>query len=340
MKICLDAMGGDFGPTRTIPGAKEALARYSDISHLYLVGRRANIEEEMHRCGLTDPRAEVVEASQIITMDDPSTAALRPKKDSSISVAMDMVRSRAAHAVVSAGHTGASVATATVRLGRLKGIDRPGIASPIPNEHGMCYIVDAGANPSAKPIHLYHYAIMGTIYTRQMHGKERPVVGIMSVGEEDEKGTDLTLETFSMLQRTDLNFKGNVEGHDLFETELDVVVCDGFVGNVMLKSCEATAKAMFKWIRAEIERSGPLVKLAASIARPAFRAVRERGNYETYGGSPLLGVRGTVIIGHGSSTSLAVTNAIGAARDAVRHGVNPLIETEIERLANLTGNRR
>lgn len=333
MKIALDVMGGDHAPANPIEGAKLALEAMPRIERLFLVGQPDAVETAMKAADLRDPRIEIVPASQVINMTDSSTDALRTKKDSSISVAMELVRDGHCSAVVSAGHTGASVAAATVRLKRLKGVDRPGIASPLPNEYGMANIIDAGANPEAKPLHLFQYAIMGHVYARQVLKRSKPVIGLMSIGEEDEKGTELTREVFRMLKQTDLNFRGNIEGHDLFETRLDVIVCDGFTGNVMLKTCEATAKVMFKWIKDEIHRSTPLRKLGAMMARDSFRKVKERGNYETYGGSPLLGVNGVVIIGHGSSSGLAIRNAIGVATDAVRHELNPHIEAEIARLS-------
>ena len=333
MRIALDVMGGDFAPANPIAGAKLALEAMPQIERLFLVGQPDLVEAAMQTCGLRDRRIEIVPAPQVISMSDSSTDALRTKKDSSISVAMELVKNGHCSAVVSAGHTGASVATATVRLKRLKGVDRPGIASPLPNEYGMANIIDAGANPEAKPAHLFQYAIMGHVYARQVLKRDRPIIGLMSIGEEDEKGTELTREVFRMLKQTDLNFCGNIEGHDLFETQLDVVLCDGFTGNVLLKTCEATAKVMFKWIKAEIHRSTPLRKLGALMARDSFRKVKERGNYETYGGSPLLGVNGVVIIGHGSSSGLAIKNAIGVASDAVHHELNPHIEAEIARLS-------
>lgn len=267
-------------------------------------------------------------------MHDSAVKSVRQKKDSSISVAVELVRQGEAAAVVSAGNTGAAVAAATIKWRHIPGVERSGIASPLPSEHGPCNIMDAGANVDARPSHLLGYAIMGSVYARHVQGKDRPVVGLMSVGEEDSKGTDFTREVFELLRSTDLNFRGNVEGHDLFEGKIDVVVCDGFVGNVILKSCEATAKAMFKWLKQEINAT-PIRKLGAYIAKDALRAVKNRGNYETYGGSPLLGVNGVCIIGHGSSSPLAVRNAIGVAVESVKHHVNPRIEEEMNRYSDL-----
>jgi glycerol-3-phosphate acyltransferase PlsX len=269
-------------------------------------------------------------------MHESAVKSVRQKKKSSISVAVDLVKSGDCQAVVSAGNTGAAVAASTIKLRNIPGVERAGIASPLPNENGPCNIVDAGANVDSKPSHLLGYAIMGSVYARHVQGKKNPIVGLMSVGEEDSKGTDFTREVFGLLEESGLNFIGNVEGHDLFETPVDVVVCDGFVVNVVLKSCEATAKAMFKWLKEDIKAT-PIRKMGALIAKEAFKATRERGNYETYGGSPLLGVNGICIIGHGSSSPRAVKNAIRVASEAVSHHVNPHIEEEMARSASLLG---
>jgi glycerol-3-phosphate acyltransferase PlsX len=213
-----------------------------------------------------------------------------------------------------------------LKLRCLNGVDRAGIASPLPNEHGICNILDSGANPEAKPEHLVAYAIMGSAYAKYVLGVKEPKVGLMSNGEEDEKGTTFTKETFKLLKQTPgIHFVGNVEGHDLFETKLDIVLCDGFVGNIVLKSVEATAKAVSKWLKTEIKET-PLRMAGAVLAQGAFKALKAKGSYETYGGSPLLGVNGVVIIAHGSSTGVAVKNAIRVAVEAVEHKINPRIE--------------
>jgi glycerol-3-phosphate acyltransferase PlsX len=331
MKIALDVMGGDHAPNHNLMGAKLALEEITGLEKLYLVGNEDIVRTGLQGLGLADPRIEIVPSTQVIDMVDASADALRKKKDSSITVAIDLVKQGLAQGVFSPGHTGASVAVATLRLGRLHKVERPGIASPLPNEHGICNLVDAGANPEAKALHLVQYAIMGSVYAHAVQGVERPVVGLMSIGEEDEKGTDLTREVFSRLRATDLNFKGNVEGHHLFETPLHVVVCDGFVGNVVLKSCEATAKAMMKWIRHEIEAGGIRTKLGALMAKPAFVNVKKRGSYESYGGSPLLGTKGIVIIGHGSSSPEAIKNGLRMCAAAIQKEVNPHIEEAMAR---------
>ncbi len=331
MKVALDAMGGDHAPAVNIGGAIDALRLYPKLEHLYLVGDQATLQAECAKQGLdlNDPRVSIVHAPEVIGMSEPGAKTVRRKKLSSISIAMDMVKDGQADAFVSAGNTGAAVAAATLKLRTLPGVDRAGIASGLPNEFGLCNILDAGANPEAKPEHLVAYALMGTAFARHVLGKPDPKVGLMSNGEEDEKGTTFTKETFALLKQTPgINFIGNVEGHDLFETELDVVVCDGFTGNVVLKSCEATAKAVSKWLKTEIKAS-PIRILGAILAKGAFKALKAKSSYETYGGSPLLGVNGVVIIAHGSSSALAVQNAIRVGLETVGSRVNPHIESAV-----------
>ncbi|MES2996877.1 MAG: phosphate acyltransferase PlsX [Verrucomicrobiota bacterium] len=334
MKVALDVMGGDHAPTVNILGAIDALRYYPRLQHLYLVGDEKILQPECARHGLSlaDPRVSIVHAPEVIGMAEPGAKTVRKKKLSSINVAMDLVKTGAADAFVSAGNTGGAVASATLKLRTLTGVDRAGIATAIPNEHGLCHILDAGANPEAKPEHLVAYAVMGTAYARNVLGVKSPKVGLMSNGEEDEKGTTFTKETFKRLKETPgINFIGNVEGRDLFEAELDVVLCDGFVGNIMLKTIEGTAKAVSKWLKVEIKEN--ILRLAGAVlANGAFRALKEKGNYETYGGSPLLGVNGVVIIAHGSSSALAVRNAIRVAIETVEKRVNARIEEALAAL--------
>lgn len=335
MKVALDAMGGDHAPAINIGGAIDALRYYPKLGHLYLVGIEDVLRDECKKQGLdlNDPRVSIVHAPEVIGMAEPGAKTVRRKKLSSISIAMDMVKDGRADAFVSAGNTGAAVAAATLKLRTLAGVDRAGIASALPNEHGICHILDAGANPEAKPEHLVAYAVMGTAFARGVLGVKNPKVGLMSNGEEDEKGTAFTKETFKLLKQTPgINFVGNVEGGDLFETELDVVLCDGFVGNIMLKTIEATAKAVSKWLKTEIQ-GNPLRIAGAMLAQGAFKALKEKSSYETYGGSPLLGVDGVVIIAHGSSTALAVRNAIRVGIETVENKVNPQIQQALAEIA-------
>lgn len=335
MKVALDAMGGDHAPTVNLHGAIDALRYYPRLERLFLVGDSGALHAEAANLGLSlkDPRLEVVHAPETIGMGEPGAKAVRRKKQSSINVAMDLVRSGEADAFVSAGNTGAAVASATLKLRTLTGVDRAGIATAVPNEYGICHILDAGANPDAKPEHLVAYAVMGTAFSRNVLGVPDPKVGLMSNGGEEEKGTAFTKETFRLLKQTPgIRFVGNVEGRDLFETELDIVLCDGFVGNIMLKTLEATAKAVSKWLKTEI-KGNPLRLCGAILANGAFKALKEKSSYETYGGSPLLGVNGVAIIAHGSSTALAVRNAVRVAMETVEKQVNARIESAMAEIA-------
>ena len=333
MRIALDAMGGDFAPANTVAGAVMALREFPKITRLFLTGDTEAIRAELAKHGCSDPRIEIVHTTQVVEMSDAAVEAVRRKKDSSVSRAVDLVKNGEADAVVSAGHTGAAVAATTIKLRTLEGIERPGIASCIPTEKNVCVLIDAGANVDAKPCHLLQYAIMGSVLSREVLGYRNPQIGLMSIGGEDVKGSEFTKEVFKLLKGSSLNFRGNIEGHDLFEHPVEVVVCDGFTGNVVLKTAEATASAVFRWIRSEIKRT-PLRMLGAWIARNAFRAIRRKTNYESYGGSPLLGVDGICIIAHGSSTPLAIQNAIRVAAEFIEQRVNPKI-VEAVRACNL-----
>lgn len=330
MKIALDAMGGDFGPPNLVGGAVMALREYPQIDKLFLVGDTPQIEAELTKRKCNDRRIEIVHSTQVVAMTDGAVQSVRRKKDSSVSRAVDLVKKGEAAAIVSAGHTGAAVAATTIKLRTLPGIDRPGIAALIPSETNIFVLIDAGANSDAKPEHLLQYGIMGSVYSRHVLGYQNPSIGLMSIGGEDVKGTELTKEVFKMLKRSALNFRGNVEGHDLFAHPVEVVVCDGFVGNVILKTCESVGDAIFKWLKHELTKN-KLRMAGAYLAQSAFRAIRKRINYEEYGGSPLLGVNGICIIAHGSSTPLAIKNALRAATEAIEQQVNPHIVEEISR---------
>ncbi|MCX7868763.1 MAG: phosphate acyltransferase PlsX [Terrimicrobiaceae bacterium] len=324
MRIVLDGMGGDHAPANPVHGAVMALAEYPQISKLILTGDKARLEAELAKHNCRDPRLEIFPTTQVIEMSEPAVEAVRRKKDSSLSRAVDLVKKGQADAVVSAGHTGAMVAATTIKLRTLEGIERPGIASFLPTEHNVCVLIDAGANVDARPMHMLQYAIMGTVVSKHVLGFANPAVGLMSVGGEDVKGSEFTKEIFQLLKRSRLNFRGNVEGHDLFDSPVEVVLCDGFTGNVVLKSCEATASAVFHWLKSELTRN-PGRMFGAWLARNAFRAIRNKTNYEMYGGSPLLGVDGIAIIAHGASSALAIKNAVRVACEYVEKQVNPRI---------------
>lgn len=336
MRIAVDVMGGDHGCGVVVEGAKRALEADDAITQLYLVGHQSEIHAHLPQDGFRDHRVRVVHASEVLTMEDKPAASLRKKKDCSIARAVDLVHEGKADAVVSPGNTGGIFAAATFKLGRVEGVDRGAIATVIPTPDQDFVLLDAGANTECKPIHLAHFAVMGNIYAREILGYKKPRVGILSIGTEDTKGNELTLEAFKLCRQIDLNFIGNIEGHDLFHDRVDVVVCDGFVGNIVLKTCESLATAMFSFLKRELMVSARR-KLGALLAQNAFRAIKRRMDPEGYGGAPLLGFNGAVMKAHGSAREKAIANAIRVATRNIQHHVNQTIAQEVaaanERLA-------
>ena len=335
MKIALDAMGGDFGPPNLVAGAVMALQEYPHINKLYLVGDSAKIGSELKKHECNDSRIDIVHSTQVVEMSDTAWSAVRRKKDSSVSRAVDLVKRGQADAIVSAGHTGAAVAASMIKLRTLPGIDRPGIAAVLPTEFNVFVLIDAGANIDSRPEQLLQYAFMGTVYSRHVLGYKNPTVGLVSLGEEDVKGNEMTKEVFKMLKKSSLNFAGNIEGRHLFEDPVEVVVCDGFVGNVILKTCESISVAIFQWLKHELMRT-KMRQVGAFLARNAFDTIKGKTNYEEYGGSPLLGVNGICIIAHGASTPLAIKNALRVAAESIEQQVNPHIVDEIRRYNETT----
>src|SRR5215472_17065660 len=337
MRIAVDVMGGDHGCGVVIEGAIRALQADKRITALFLVGQKSEIHAALPSRGFRDHRVRVVHASEILTMEDKPVAAVRKKKDCSIVRAVELVHEGKADAVVSVGNTGGIFAAATFKLGRIPGVDRGGIAAIIPTPQHYFVLLDSGANIECKPIHLAHYAIMGSIYSHQILGCKNPRVGILSVGTEDTKGNELTLQAFQLCKQLELNFIGNVEGHDLFKDHVDVVICDGFVGNIVLKTAESLALAMFSMLKHELT-ANPRRQLGALLAQNAFRAIRRRLDPEVYGGAPLLGFNGAVLKAHGSARERAIASALRATVDNLQHQVNQTITQEIaranERLAN------
>lgn len=337
MRIAVDVMGGDHGCGVVIEGAMRAIRDDKRIRAIYLVGNKSEIHAALPVRGFRDHRVRVVHASEVLTMDDKPAAAVRRKKDCSIVRAVELVHEGKADAVVALGNTGGIFTAATFRLGRIPGVDRGGIATIIPTPDHHFVLLDSGANIECKPLHLAHYAVMGTIYSREILGCKNPRVGILSIGTEDSKGNELTLEAFKLCKRLDLNFIGNVEGHDLFKNHVDVVICDGFVGNIVLKTVESLALAMFSMLKRELTAS-PQRQLGALLAQNAFRAIRRRMDPEVYGGAPLLGFNGAVLKAHGSARERAIASAIRVTTENLQHKVNLLIAQEIavanERLAH------
>lgn len=328
MKIAVDAMGGDYAPVAIVEGSIQALNKYDDIKELFLVGDEPTVRAECSRHGNLDPRITLVHSTQVVDMSDSAIEGVRRKRDSSVSRAVDLVKEGRADAVVSAGHTGAAVAATTIKLRMLEGVERPGIATVMPTEHNLFVLIDAGANINARPIELLQYGIMGSLYSKYLLGFDTPRVGLMSIGEEDVKGNDLTKETFKLLEQSTLNFVGNVEGNDVFEGKVEVIVCDGFVGNVVLKTAESLATNFFRWIKTELTRT-PIRKAGGLLAKNAFKNLKKKTDPAEYGGAPLLGINGVCIIGHGSSSPKAVCNAIRVARESINNQLTEHIVTEI-----------
>ena len=331
MKIALDAMGHDNGPAPLVEGAVLALRESTQISKLFLTGDTPQLEALLKKLGCNDARIEIVHSTQVVEMHDSGIEAVRKKKDSSVSRAVDLVKSGDAEAVVSAGNTGAAVAASTIKLRVLPGIDRPAIAAMMPTEQRRHFVLcDAGANPDPTPQHLEDNAFMAVVYCEHVLGRRNPVVGLLSNGTEEFKGNALTLAAHGLLKASGLNFHGNVEGHDLFDGTIDVVVADGFTGNVVLKTSEALAKSMFRMLKREL-LANPLRKVGATLCRPGFRAVHAMTSADEYGGMPLLGVDGICIIAHGGSSPQAVKNAIHAAGSTIQHQLNPHIVEVVQR---------
>ncbi len=330
MRIAIDAMGGDFAPREIVKGAVEAARGLAGIEKLFLVGDETAIKAELALYGKIPACIEIRHASEVVEMGDSPALSLRRKRDSSIMRSVELVKDGLADAIFSAGSTGAAVAASMLRLRTIEKVDRPAIAAIMPSIKGPFVLLDAGATPDCTPKMLAEFAIMGSIYAENILNIVSPRVGLMSIGEEDSKGSKSTKEAFQILEKTRLNFIGNVESHDMFEGAVDVVVCDGFVGNVVLKTSEGAAHAIIQWIKESFSAS--LVrKIGAGIlkASGAFAELKKKTDPEAYGGAPLLGVKGVCIIGHGSSSSFAVYNAIRAAGTAIEQKVNQLIEEKI-----------
>ncbi|MHC4870788.1 MAG: phosphate acyltransferase PlsX [Planctomycetota bacterium] len=327
MRLAIDAMGTDNGHMTILQGVKEYLASDSE-NEVLVVGREDDLSAGLDRLGISGHRQiKIINSSQIIEMED-KIGALREKKDSSIARLVRLVKEGEADSMVALGNTMAAVACSRLGLGHLPGIHRAGIAVPMPSRYGACVVIDMGANVNVKPKHLYTYGVMASAYSELVLGTEKPKVGLLNVGEEDVKGTEVQKEAFAMLKDAPINFVGNVEGSGVFNGECDVVVCDGFVGNVILKSSEAIATA-FADILKDALTENIVTKVGALLSRSAFKTIKKKANYDQYGGAPLLGVNGICIIGHGKSNATAVMNALRVARDSVACQLNRHIQETI-----------
>lgn len=326
MKIALDAMGGSNAPKMVIEGALEAVRDFG--FEIILVGRDETIKKGLSAYESIPEGITIRNASQTIEMHEAATTSVRSKKDSSISVAMDILRSGAADAVVSAGNTGAAVCAATLMLKTLGRVERPGIAVILPALGGNALLIDAGANIDPKPLHLLQYGIMGEVYSRYVLRRNTPKVGLLNIGEEETKGTDFIREVFSLMKNSRLNFIGNLEGKDVFMGKADVIVCDGFVGNVVLKVSESLGEAIVSLLHRSFTAT-MMTRIGAYLARSAFSSLKRQMDYAEYGGALLLGINGSCVIAHGSSSGRAIKNAIKVAGDSVGHHINEHIVESI-----------
>jgi glycerol-3-phosphate acyltransferase PlsX len=335
MRVALDAMGGDFAPAVTIEGAVETVNESTDIE-IVLVGDEPSIAKELSGKKYPPTRLQIRHASQIVGMDEPALAAVRKKKDSSIRRAVELVKNQEADAVVSAGHSGVAMAMALFMFGASEGVHRPAIATIMPTLKGPFVLVDAGANVDCDPENLLQFALMGDAYCRTMFGNPEPKIALLSIGEEDTKGNMLTKETFKLLKDSPVRFIGNIEGKDIFTGAADVVVCDGFIGNIVLKTSEGLAEVIMKMLKREIADVAT-GRVAYLLMKPALRNFKKKTDYAEYGGAPLLGINGTCIISHGRSSAKAIKNAIKVAAEFSRKRVYEIITEEINSFRSTGG---
>lgn len=330
MYIAVDAMGGDHAPAAIVEGALASLGESG--ARLLLVGDRALLETEIARCGGAPERLEIVHAEEVVGMEEAAVTPIRRKRHSSIRICAELVRDGRAQALVSAGNTGATMASAKMVIGTIDGVDRPALAAVLPNRSGgRTVLLDVGANIGSKTSHLRQFAVMGHFYAQEILGTPAPRVGLMSYGEEEEKGTDQTRELFRILEKTGLNFVGNVEGRSVFDGSSDVIVCDGFIGNAILKASESLAELISSMLREELERT--LTRRAGYLlARGAFRNLARRTDYAETGGAPLLGVMGGCIVGHGRSNGMAIKNSILRAAEFCQAEVHLKIRDKVAEL--------
>lgn len=329
MRIAVDAMGGDNAPQAIVCGVIEALRELKGITQITLVGRKEIVKQELSHYQTKDLAIAVKDAREVIEMHESPVMAVKTKKDSSLAVATTALKKGEVQAFVSAGNTGAVMTSLLINLGRLKGVLRPAIATLIPTLEGPSILLDVGANVDCKPKHLLQFAMMGDVYAHYILGKTNPKIGLLSIGQEETKGNALTFDTFKLLKESSLNFMGNVEGRDIINGKVDVVVCDGFVGNVVLKCAESLAEMILNFLKRELSKNLSL-KLGAYLTKPAFKKFKKLVDYSEYGGAPLLGINGVGIICHGASSAKAVKNGIRVAAEFINHQINFHIEERIK----------
>jgi len=328
VRIAVDAMGSDRSPYVEIEGAIEAAKEFRH--EIILVGDEAILKKELERYRPYPKNITTYHASEVVGMAEPAITPIRKKKDSSISICVELIKKGVADALVSAGNTGAVVCAATLNLGLLPGVERPGIAIVFPSLKGPSLIIDVGANIDPKPTHILQYGLMADAYSKRILGRSNPTIGLLNVGEEVTKGTDFVKETHALLSASRLNFIGNVEGRDIYTGKRDVILCDGFVGNVVLKVSESVAFTITELLKREL-KSSLLARFSVVLAKSAFRNFKRKIDYAEYGGAPLLGINGAVIISHGSSNPKAIKNAIRVACEFNEKAVNDHIMEEIEK---------
>jgi len=330
MRIALDVMGGDHIPAIPIKGAIEAIRELENDFDLILVGNKELIGRHLERYrDFNLDRIEIVHAPEVVEMGESPSVALRKKKQSSIAVGINLLAMKRAEAFISAGNTGAVMATSLRGLGRIGGISRPGICSVFPTSRKSCVVLDVGANVDSKPVHLLHFALMGAIYSEKVLGRQNPRVALLNIGEEPSKGDALSVATYKLLSESPLNFIGNVEGGDIFEGVADVVVCDGFIGNVVLKLSEKVLSILVNHLKGQI-KTNPVAAIGFLFLRQTFEDMKQTFDYTEYGGAPLLGIDGTTIICHGGSPPRAFLNAVKLARLAVQNNINEIIREEVK----------
>lgn len=331
MKIAIDGMGGDHAPEEIVKGCVQAV---NEIGvEIIIVGYDEILKKELQKHQYDCSKIQVVNATEMITNEDQPVQAVRRKKDSSMVIGLDMLKNKEVDAFVSAGNTGALLAGSLFRLGRIKGVDRPAIASVYPTAKGISLLVDAGANAECKPRNLVEFGIMGSVYSKNVFDKENPTVGLVNIGAEAGKGTPLIKEAFEMFSRSELNFYGNAEAREIPNGIVDVIVCDGFVGNVILKLTEGVAMTMMAMMKEKFMESF-LGKLGGAMLKPSLREFKKRLDYTEYGGAPLLGVKGAVIKAHGSSNAKAIKNAILQAKTFAETNVVEIINLEISKIGD------
>lgn len=329
MKIAVDGMGGDYAPGVVVEGLTIALADFPEYEFV-LVGHTEKLQFYLEKYGIADnPRVTLVHADTVCEMSEPSAIAVRKKRDSSITTCAKLLKEGAVDAMVTPGHTGATVAATKVLVRSLPGIDRPALAASLPARQGRFVLMDAGANPDCTPINLVQFAVMGEVYAQYLFKDNAPKVGLLSVGGEDNKGKSLTKESFSLIEELPINFVGNVEADSIFEGASDVLIADGFSGNVLLKGIEGLAKSTHYWLKKVLSKNALRI-IGASLAKSAFRELKAFGDADDIGGAPLLGINGICIIGHGSSSPKAVRNAIRVAAECVEFDLNGKIIAKLQ----------